>query len=61
LVPIALAGTLGTERVVGRTTNRRAVPQMVRRDDDLIFVWTDLADEVTELVSVRMPGNKIED
>lgn len=61
LVSIALAGTLGTERVVGRTAYRRAVPQMVRRDDDLIFVWIDSPDEVTELVSVRMPGNAIED
>jgi len=61
LVPIALAGTLGTERVVGRTSYRRSVPQMVRLDDDLIFVWTDLPDEVTELVSVRMPGNAIKD
>ena len=60
LVPIALAGSLGAERVVGRTANRRAVPQMVRRNDDLIFVWTDLTDDVTELVSVRLPST-IED
>jgi len=56
LVSIALDGTLGTERIVGRTANRRAVPQMVRLDDDLIFAWTDLLDEVTELVSVRISG-----
>jgi hypothetical protein len=61
LVPIALAGTMGTERVVGRTAYRRAVPQMVRLDDDLIFVWIDSPDDVTELVSVRIQSNAIED
>ena len=61
LVPIALDGTLGTERAVGRTAYRRAVPQMVRLDDDLIFVWIDSPDDVTELVSVRIQSNAIED
>ncbi len=61
LVRIGLDGTLGTERVVGRTANRRAVPQMVQQDDDVIFVWTDSTDDLTELVSVRIPGNAIED
>lgn len=61
LVPIALDGTLGAARVVGRTSYRRAVPQMARRDDDLIFVWTDLSDDLTELVSVRIRSNAIED
>ena len=61
LVPIALDGTLGAERVVGNTAYRRAVPQMVRLDDDLIFVWTDLSDDLTELVSVRVQSNASDD
>ncbi len=55
LMPITLDGTQGRDRVVGRTVYGRAVPQMVRRDDDLIFVWTDVFDDVTKLASVRMP------
>lgn len=55
LMPVTLDGTQGRNRVVGRTVYGRAVPQMVRRDDDLIFVWTDVFDDVTTLVSVRMP------
>ena len=55
LMPITLDGTQGRDRVVGRTVYGRAVPQMARRDDDLIFVWTDVFDDVTKLASVRMP------
>jgi len=55
LMPVTLDGTQGRNRVVGRTVYGRTVPQMVRRDDDLIFVWADLFDDVTTLVSVRMP------
>ncbi len=55
VMPVMLDGSQGKDRVVGRTVYGRAVPQMVRRDDNLIFVWTDLFDDVTKLVSVRMP------
>ena len=54
LMPVTLDGTRGEEQVIGRTEYGRSVPQMVRRDDDLIFVWTDLFDDVTQLVSVRV-------
>ena len=54
LMPVTLDGTRGNDLVIGRTEYGRAVPQMVRRADDLIFVWTDLYDDVTELVSVRV-------
>ena len=55
LMPVTIDGTTGSDRVVGRTAYRRAAPQMVRREGGLVFVWTDLFDDVTKLVSVRMP------
>ena len=54
VMPVTIGGTTGSARVVGRTAYSRAVPQMVRRNSDLVFVWTDLFDDVTKLVSVRM-------
>ena len=52
LIPVTLDGTRGKEQVIGRSEYGRSVPQMARHEDDLIFVWTDLFDDVTQLVSV---------
>ena len=54
VMPVTLDGTRGKEQVIGRTEYGRSVPQMARHEDDLIFVWADLYDDVTQLVSVRV-------
>ena len=55
VVPVTIDGATGSDSIVGRTAYSRAVPQMVRSEGGLIFVWTDVFDDVTKLVSVRMP------
>jgi hypothetical protein len=54
IVPVTIKGHKGLVSVVGRTIYNRTVPQMRRFDDELIFVWTDIANDTTKLASVRM-------
>ena len=55
VMPITVDGKTGSESVIGRTAYSRSVPQMVRREGGLVFVWIDVYDDVTKLVSVRVP------
>ena len=55
LMPVTVRGVKGDDRVVGRSAYSRAVPQMRLVDDELIFVWTDIAEDQTRLATVRMP------
>jgi hypothetical protein len=52
---VTKSGNLGPVQTVGRTNLRRIYPQMLRKDDKLILVWTDERDERTRLASVKVP------
>lgn len=54
LMSVTMDGTRGDAHIVGTTAHSRAVPQMTRRDDKLIFVWTDANNDSTELASVSV-------
>lgn len=48
-------GKLGRTATVGRSALLRIYPQMKRRDDKLILVWTDEITDASEIVSVEVP------
>jgi hypothetical protein len=48
-------GQMGPVRTVGRTSLARNVPQMHRIGDQLILAWTDEMNELSKVVSVKVP------
>lgn len=52
---VTKSGNLGPVHTVGRTNLRRVYPQMLRKDDKLILVWTDERNQHTRLASVKVP------
>ena len=50
---VTTSGELGPVHTVGRTEVQRTLPQMLKVDDDLVFVWTDVGREGTRIRGVR--------
>jgi hypothetical protein len=48
-------GQMGRVITVGRTADARAVPQMIRAGDKLVLAWTDDFNDMSKVVSVRVP------
>jgi hypothetical protein len=48
-------GQMGRVRTVGRTSVARTVPQMVLVGDKLILAWTDEMNDLSKVVSVKVP------
>jgi hypothetical protein len=52
---LTIDGQLGRERVVGRTSVARNVPQLIRIGDRLILAWTDEISDQSKIMSVSVP------
>ena len=50
---VTINGDLGPVHTVGRTEVERTLPQMLKVDDDLVFVWTDVGRQGTRIRGVR--------
>ena len=48
-------GQLGPVHTVGRTSVGRTVPQMARIGDQILLAWTDEMNDLSKVVSVRVP------
>ena len=48
-------GQVGRMTTVGRTSVARTVPQMIRVGDKLVLAWTDEMNELSKVVSVKVP------
>ncbi len=48
-------GQIGGINTVGRTALSRAVPQMLRVGDKLVFAWTDEMNDLSKVASVKVP------
>ncbi len=52
---VTAAGSLGPVHTVGRSELLRIYPQFARSDDKLILAWTDEINDMTEIVSIKVP------
>ena len=51
---VTVDGAMSRPDVIGRTADRRAVPQMKQVEDRLYFAWTDLSGDGTRLATARV-------
>jgi hypothetical protein len=54
VLPITVDGTIGGRTIIGRTADSRAIPQMLRHEDSLVLVWTDINDDAQTLASAKV-------